>query len=86
VMIVGVEERLVGRWTPNGALISLLGITNHLTHVEWRWIDGGMLGQETSRSDAEFAPGPELTVQAALAVLTTDVGDADVLDMRRTSE
>ena len=51
----------------NGALISLLGITNHLTHVEWRWIDGGMLGQETSRSDAEFAPGPELTVQAALA-------------------
>jgi len=55
------------RWTPDGALISLLGVINHLTRVEWRWIGGGMLGQETSRSNAEFAPGPELTVQAALA-------------------
>ena len=24
------------RWTPPGALISLLGIINHLTRVEWR--------------------------------------------------
>lgn len=55
------------RWTSNGALTPLLGIINHLTHVEWRWIDGGMLGQETSRSDTEFEPGPELTVQGALA-------------------
>ncbi|HEY2441788.1 MAG TPA: DinB family protein [Streptosporangiaceae bacterium] len=55
------------RWTPDGGLIPLLGIVNHLTHVEWRWIDGGMLGQETSRSEAEFRPGPELTVQAAVA-------------------
>lgn len=54
------------RWTPDGALISLLGIVNHLTHVEWRWIDGGMLGEQTSRTDAEFAPGPELAVEAAL--------------------
>ncbi len=55
------------RWTPDGALTSLLGIVNHLTHVEWRWIDGGMLGMQTSRSEAEFTPGPELTVAAALA-------------------
>jgi uncharacterized damage-inducible protein DinB len=55
-----------GRWRPDGALISLLGIVNHLTHVEWRWIDGGMLGQEVSRSEEEFTPGPELTVAAAL--------------------
>ena len=55
------------RWRPDGALISLLGIINHLTHVEWRWIDGAMLGKETSRSDLEFTPGPELTVAAALA-------------------
>jgi uncharacterized damage-inducible protein DinB len=53
------------RWT-DGKLIPLLGIVNHLTHVEWRWIDGGILGQET-RSEAEFAPGPELTVPGALA-------------------
>ena len=37
------------RWTPDGALISVLGIVNHLTHVEWRWIDGAMLGQAVSR-------------------------------------
>ena|SRR5487761_1115632 len=55
------------RWRPDGSLISLLGIVNHLTHVEWRWIDGGMLGQQTSRSEAEFSPGPELTVRAAVA-------------------
>ena len=54
------------RWTPDGALISLIGIVNHLTHVEWRWIDGRMLGQEFSRSEQEFSPGPELTLEAAL--------------------
>ncbi|MDQ3158188.1 MAG: DinB family protein [Actinomycetota bacterium] len=54
------------RSTPDGALISLIGIVNHLTHVEWRWIDGRMLGQEFSRSEAEFSPGPELTLEAAL--------------------
>jgi hypothetical protein len=55
------------RWTPDGALIPLLGIVNHLTHVEWRWMDGAMLGAEVSRSEEEFAPGPELTVPDAVA-------------------
>jgi uncharacterized damage-inducible protein DinB len=55
------------RWTPEGALISLLGIVNHLTQVEWRWMDGTMLGADTSRSEAEFMPGPELTVADAVA-------------------
>jgi uncharacterized damage-inducible protein DinB len=55
------------RWTPPGALIPLLGIVNHLTKVEWRWIDGGMRGEETSRSEEEFRPGPELTITAAVA-------------------
>ena len=54
------------RWTPDGRLISLLGIVNHLTRVEWRWIDGGFGGVDVSRSDAEFAPGTELTLAAAL--------------------
>ena len=53
------------RWTPGDALIPLLGVVNHLTYVEWRWIDGKMLGAETSRSEAEFRPGPELTVADA---------------------
>jgi uncharacterized damage-inducible protein DinB len=55
------------RWVPAGALISLLGIVNHLTRVEWRWIDGEMRGQEVSRSEEEFRPGPELTVSVAVA-------------------
>lgn len=56
-----------GHWTPDGRLIPLLGIVNHLTHVEWRWIDGGMLGEEVSRHEEEFHPGPELTVETAVA-------------------
>lgn len=55
------------RWTPDGSLISLLGIVHHLTNVEWRWIDGGMRGQDVSRSEEEFTPGPELTVDGAIA-------------------
>jgi uncharacterized damage-inducible protein DinB len=54
------------RWRPDGRLICLLGIVNHLTHVEWRWIDGGFSGAETSRSEEEFAPGPDLTLEAAV--------------------
>ena len=53
------------RWRPEGALIPLLGIVHHLTQVEWRWIDGAMRGEQVSRSEAEFAPGPELTVADA---------------------
>jgi uncharacterized damage-inducible protein DinB len=55
------------RWTPAGALLPLIGIVNHLTHVEWRWLDGKMLGAETSRSEAEFRPGSELTAAEAAA-------------------
>jgi uncharacterized damage-inducible protein DinB len=55
------------RWTPDGSLIPLLGVVVHLTGVERRWIDGGMLGRPASRSEEEFRPGPELTVGAALA-------------------
>ncbi|MGH7640735.1 MAG: DinB family protein [Candidatus Dormibacteria bacterium] len=55
------------RWRPEGRLICLLGIVNHLTHVEWRWIDGEMLGEKTSRSEEEFSPGPELSLRAAVS-------------------
>jgi uncharacterized damage-inducible protein DinB len=43
------------RWRPDGRLISLIGIVNHLTHVEWRWIEGGYLRRPVSRSEEEFA-------------------------------
>jgi uncharacterized damage-inducible protein DinB len=86
------------RWTPDGGLISLLGIVNHLTHVEWRWIDGAMGGAETSRLEAEFRPGAELSVADAVAAyraraaatdayvratpLTRPTRDADGTDLR----
>jgi hypothetical protein len=53
------------RWRPDGRLTCVIGIVNHLTHVEWRWIDGGFLGREVSRSEEEFSPGPELSVESA---------------------
>jgi uncharacterized damage-inducible protein DinB len=54
------------RWTPPGVLIPLIGIVNHLTLVEWRWIDGAMRGQEVSRSEEEFRPPDDLTVTVAV--------------------
>jgi uncharacterized damage-inducible protein DinB len=54
------------RWRPDGKLISLLGIVNHLTHVEWRWIDGSLLRQTVSRSEDEFHPGDDVTLAGVL--------------------
>ncbi len=64
--IAGLSED-TARWTPDGALLPLLGIVNHLTRVEWRWIDGTMQGRAVSRAEEEFRPGPELSVGTAVA-------------------
>lgn len=53
------------RWRPNDALLSVIGVVNHLTHVEWRWIDGGYLATATDRNESEFHPGVELSAAAA---------------------
>ncbi len=58
------------RMRPHGRFIPLLGVINHVTHVEWRWIDGGMLGREVIRTEHEFAPSPELTVEQAVEAYT----------------
>lgn len=55
------------RWTPDGRLTSLIGLVNHLTHVEWRWIDGAMLGLPVHRSESEFAPGYDVTIEQVMA-------------------
>lgn len=65
------------RWRPDGALISLLGIVNHLTHVEWRWIDGAMRGAEVHRRDEEFTPGPEMTLSSAIAAYRERAASTD---------
>lgn len=50
------------RWRPAEQLISVLGVVNHLTHVEWRWIDGGFGGASVRRDEAEFTPDRKRTV------------------------
>lgn len=52
---------------PEGRLLPLAGIVNHLIGVERRWIDGGMLGGPIHRDEEEFFPGPELTVPSVVA-------------------
>ncbi|GAA3902101.1 hypothetical protein Aau02nite_67460 [Amorphoplanes auranticolor] len=54
------------RWRPEGKLLPLLGLVNHLTHVEWRWIDGEMLDRPTGKSEDEYFPGPALTIEDAI--------------------
>ena len=78
------------RWTPEGRLIPLVGIVNHLTRVEWRWIDGTMLGQQVERGEEEFRPGPSLTLEAAVRAyreraLATDEAVRRIGDLRTPS-
>jgi hypothetical protein len=54
------------RWQPDGKLIPLVGIVNHLTGVETRWIDGEMLGGPMSKPSDEYRP-PSLTIADAIS-------------------
>jgi hypothetical protein len=63
---LGVTEEQA-RWRPDGKLLPLIGLVNHLTHVEWRWIDGEMLGAAVGKDPGEYEPGPGLTIEAAIA-------------------
>ena len=49
------------RWTPDGKLLPIIGIVNHLSHVEWRWIEGRYLGSEFPDREDEFAPATDAT-------------------------
>jgi hypothetical protein len=49
------------RWRPDGKLLPLIGIVNHLTGVERRWID-----DHPGKPDDEYEPGPGLTIGAAI--------------------
>ena len=63
------------RWHPDGKLLSVLGVINHLTNVEWRWIDGAFVGKETSRSEEEFRPAA--TVHMSDIITNYQVRGAD---------
>jgi hypothetical protein len=53
------EEQL--RWTPGGRLLPIIGIINHLAHMEWRWVEGRYLTAPFPPREEEFAVGAEVT-------------------------
>ena len=53
------EEQL--RWTPDGRLLPIIGIINHLTHMEWRWIEGRYLASPFPAREEEFVLGDAVT-------------------------
>jgi hypothetical protein len=60
------------RWQPDGRLIPIIGIVNHLTHVEWRWIDGSYARKERVwRSQDEFTVGAERTLAEVIDAYAT---------------
>jgi hypothetical protein len=68
------DEQL--RWTPDGRLLPIIGVINHLTHMEWRWVEGRYLGSEFPPRREEFMLGAE--------VRGADVIDAYAQQARRT--
>jgi hypothetical protein len=74
---VGLTEEQA-RWHPDGRLIPIIGIINHLTHVEWRWIDGSYARKEAVwRSEEEFAVGPERTLAEVVAAYAARADETD---------
>ena len=58
------EDQL--RWTPSGGLLPILGIINHLTHMEWRWIEGRFGGSEFPDRADEFAVDPQVAASEVI--------------------
>lgn len=54
------------RWQPGGVLLPIAGIVNHLTHVEWRWIDGRYLGRPFPSRREEFQVDREQSLTRVL--------------------
>lgn len=53
------------RWRPDGRLLPIAGLINHLTHVEMRWIDRRYLDEEVPAAD----PDAEFSTERPLAHL-----------------
>lgn len=49
------------RWTPDDRLLPIIGVINHLAHMEWRWVEGRYFGSEFPPREEEFALGNEVT-------------------------
>jgi Protein of unknown function (DUF664) len=71
------EDQL--RWTPDGRLLPIIGIVNHLARMEWRWIEGRYLGSEFPARDEEFALGPEVTGAEVVAAYARQAERTDAV-------
>ena len=76
--VAGLSDEQARR-RPDGKLMSLTGILNHLTRMEWRWMDGGYEGAAVSKEEAEFTPGPELTLAAAVEAYEQRAAKTDAM-------
>jgi uncharacterized damage-inducible protein DinB len=52
------------RWTPDGRLLAIGAIVNHVTRVEWRWIEGRYLGRAFPDRTDEFAVAADVPLEA----------------------
>ncbi len=55
------------RWTPDGRLLPIIGVINHLSHVEWRWIDGRYLGSTFRLREDEFRVSDDVSLAEVIA-------------------
>lgn len=55
------------RWTPDGRLLPIIGVVNHLAHMERRWVDGRYLRLPFPPRTDEFQLGPEVTLASIVA-------------------
>jgi hypothetical protein len=53
------EEQL--RWTPDGRLLPIIGVINHVSHMEWRWVEGRYVGEEFPAREEEFSLAADVT-------------------------
>jgi hypothetical protein len=55
------------RWTPENRLLPITGVINHLTNVEWRWIDGRYLRLEFPARTDEFHPPEDVSLDELIS-------------------
>jgi Protein of unknown function (DUF664) len=71
------EEQL--RWTPQGRLLPIIGIINHLAHMEWRWVEGRYLGSPFPPREEEFSVGPEMSGAEAIGTYRRQAGRTEAI-------
>lgn len=65
------------RWTPDGGLLPIIGVVNHLAHVEKRWIDGRFLGKSFAPRGEEFVLGDDITLAEVVAAYRSRAAETD---------